>query len=290
MRPRASIATVVTTPALALLLAGALLLLSAPADATTVGYWRFEEGTADNVAAGAASILDETANNNDGSPVGNPVYRSEIPENPLSGTGAANALSLELDGSGDYVSIPHSASLDLSDGFTVEFWMKGNPSQPDNLYLVVDKSHGWVDATGWLFQGNSSTGQLGFGLGDGGGFPAVSSSGSLLDDVWHHVAGSYDSTDTGQELKFYIDGELEASGPAGGYATNTRPINIGASWGGGTPLRHFDGLVDEVRISDAVLVPGEFLLIPEPTTLSLLALGLASFGVAGRKRARGNSP
>ncbi len=238
------------------LLAGAVLSSALPAVASTVAYWRFEEGTVDTLASGADSIPDETANDNDGTPVGDPFYRSDVPVNPVTLTQAPNGLSLQLDGVGDYVSVGHSVSLDLADAFTVEFWMRGNPTQTDTLYLVIDKSHGWTDSTGWLFQGTTSSGTLGFGVGNGGAgitnFSLALSTTNLLDNSWHHVAGTFDSTASGEEIKLYIDGVLEGTAASGPMATNTRDINIGVSWHGVLPLnRFYNGYVDEVR-SDAV--------------------------------------
>ena len=46
--------------------------------------------------------------------------------------------------------------------------LKGIKNQPHSLFDVVDKSHGWVDSTGWTFQGDSSTGRLFFAVGAGG--------------------------------------------------------------------------------------------------------------------------
>lgn len=250
-----------------------LILVVGTAQAATVGYWRFEEGSSDTLAAGTNSILDQTANSNDGTPYGDPFYRIDVPANPVPLTGDTNSLSLELNGN-DYVSIPHSTSLDLTDAFTVEFWMKGSISQPSHLYLVIDKSHGWTDSTGWVFQGESSTGRLGFAVGNGGttynNFAGVGSITSLLDDTWHHIAGTFDSTDTGQEIKLYIDGVLDGTSASGPFATNTRNINIGASWGPGSFQRFFNGSVDEIRISDAVLTPSEFLIAPIPATFPLM--------------------
>lgn len=227
----------------------------------TVGYWRFEEGSVDAQAFGIDSILDETENGNDGTPNGDAFYRSDVPTDIVPLTGADNLHSLDLDGNG-YISIPRSPSLELTDQFTVEFWMKASSQQNDLYFLVVDKSHGFTDSTGWVFQGDG-TGRLGFGIGNGGSgaanFAGTLSSMSLLDDTWHHVAGTFDSTDSGQEIKLYIDGMLDATGASGPMATNTRDINIGAAWGGGSYTRFFNGSIDELRISDAVLGASEFL-------------------------------
>jgi hypothetical protein len=277
------------------LLIGAMLSSAGPAAAATVAYWRFEEGTVDTVASGAGSILDETANNNDGTPNVDPFYRGDVPANPVPRTQTGNGLSLGLDGSSDYVNVGHSASLDLTDGFTVEFWMKGSPSQSDSLYVVIDKSHGWVDSTGWVFQGSSSSGRLSFGVGNGGGgitnFSLADSTTDLLDFEWHHVAGTFDTTASGEEIKLYVDGVLEDTAVSGPMVTNTRDINIGMSWHGGPPLiRFFNGHVDEVRISNTVLEPTEFLNAPTsvpalgPLGLGLLVVLIACGPVAFRCR------
>jgi YVTN family beta-propeller protein len=242
----------------------------------TAGYWRFEEGTADVLASGTGSVLDETGNSNDGTPQGDAFYRDDVPEVAIPLTGAANALSLELDGT-SYVSIPHSPSLDLADQFTVEFWMKGS-TPPPGLYLVVDKSHGCTDSTGWVFEGDS-TGQLRFAVGNGGGgvvnFAGAASVDSLIDGDWHHIAGTFDMTDTGQEVKLYVDGLLEATAASGTMATNTRDVNIGAWACGGGFSRFFAGSIDELRISSEVLTPEEFLIaasVPSDTEPPVLSL------------------
>ena len=44
--------------------------------ATTVAWWRFEEGTPNTAASGAGSIVDSSVHLNHGTPFGEPVYRS----------------------------------------------------------------------------------------------------------------------------------------------------------------------------------------------------------------------
>jgi hypothetical protein len=76
-----------------------------------------------------------------------------------------------FDVDGDGVIIPNNNNLNVnSPGFTADFWMEGIKNQPDSLAAVFEKSHGFVDATGWAFQIDPTSGAMRFAVGDGGGF------------------------------------------------------------------------------------------------------------------------
>jgi len=153
---------------------------------------------------------------------------------------------LSLDGDGDYVSIPHSSSLNVLGNITVEVWFKMIETNPTDHWLVIDKSHGAIDSKGWVMQGEQ-TGELRWGSGNDSGFPLVGSKMKLADANWHHAAGVLD----GSEMKLYIDGLLNETGSLGGTpVTNIRAINIGAWWGEEEFHRFFTGTIDEVRIWD----------------------------------------
>jgi hypothetical protein len=163
------------------------------------------------------------------------------------------AGALSFDGVNDYVSIPHYDALQPAQ-ITVDAWIKGDPLQGGPLSLVVDKSHGFGDFTGWVFQIDGNSGSIYFHYGDGSDFPGVNSTSNVLDDDWHFVAAAVG----GGMMKLYVDGVLEDSDAYSGTpAGNTRPVNIGAAWGGGTFQRFFRGLIDEVEIYDRVLSADE---------------------------------
>jgi hypothetical protein len=136
--------------------------------------------------------------------------------------------------------------------------------------------HGFTDGTGWAMQGNSD-GAVTFFFGNGMGpapqnFIGVGTPFSMLDVHWHHLVGVY----TGFQLQMFLDGVLQKSittavVPAG----NNRDIELGRSWGGGSPTRYFNGLLDEVSYYDRALSAAEVLGLynagPAGKTLSSLA-------------------
>jgi serine/threonine protein kinase len=155
--------------------------------------------------------------------------------------------AFDFNGKDAYIQIPNNANLNPGAAFSVEFWVKANPSQPEDHFLVVDKSHGFVDATGWSFEGLTATGELGFGTYPA---PGVSTGVSILDNQWHHIAGVF----TGDSTQMYLDGLLRCMTPFKAkalLANNTRDLYFGRGYTRTT--RHFNGLLDEVCIYDRAL-------------------------------------
>lgn len=158
----------------------------------------------------------------------------------------------------DRVTAPHNANLNVqAPGFTADYWLKGSKNQPQSLAVVVEKSHGFVDSTGWFFQVESSTGKLTFGIGAGGSsisnFPIVTSVADLLDNNFHFITGTWD----GGTIRFYVDGTLQGTQALALPANNTRSLNIGFAAGAGTPQRFFRGVVDELEVFNRALSESE---------------------------------
>ena len=168
-------------------------------------------------------------------------------------------LAFNLDGFTGWVDVSNSATLNPTGPFSVECWEKGPTGQSSAQSLIVDKSHGFADGTGWAIQ-TSVPGAANFFYGIGGptgnptNFPYVSTSNSVLDGQWHHLAGVW----TGTELQIYDNGVLQQSMSQTTLpANNTRDVEIGRSWGGGTPTRFFTGLIDEVTFYNRALSSNE---------------------------------
>jgi hypothetical protein len=179
--------------------------------------------------------------------------------------------AFSLDGAGANIQVPDSDGFfNRTTPFSVEIWVKASPQQPEGQFVIVDKSHGFADGTGWGLQGNGN-GTVSFFFGKGGSsapasFPGTNTQTSLLDNRWHHLVGVYD----GSSVAIYQDGLLHGAvavtnAPVG----NNRNLSIGRSWGGGFPTRHFRGLIDEVSFYTNALSGAEI-------------AGLFNSGVAGK--------
>jgi len=214
-----------------------------------VGYWKFDEGSG-TVAA------DSSAYGNDGTLGGNPKWV----------TGQFGG-ALEFNGSGDYVEIPDSPSLSLTDEITVAAWTYMNANASGEMAIV--SKGGWA-ANDLPYELTETAGDVIFWqfYNDAGRDTCSPDSPSVAE--WHHIAATYD----GQIFKCYIDGELaEEWAYAGKMPQNTASVTIGRRSRGGT---FYNGMLDEVVIYNQALSEDDIPKIME--------------GVGGFGGARGPDP
>jgi len=82
-----------------------------------------------------------------------------------------------------------------------------------------------------------------------------------LDGKWHHVAFTFTAADN--SVRLYVDYVLSSLGYAGSALVyDASELRIGEGAGG----QAFDGWIDEVRISDQVLQPDQFMTLTAPTS------------------------
>lgn len=164
---------------------------------------------------------------------------------------------------------------------TVEAWAKSDTATWNSVGMLVSKRDAFImhpsGATGLSFYVHTgSFVPVSFDLASIPGF-------ALTD--WHQYVGVYDPTDTGQELKLYVDGLLRAvASTTGPLTASGQPVYIGYD---NLANRYFDGFIDEVAIFDYALsfaqIRGHWMeAVPEPGTCTLLALG--TLGLLRRRR------
>jgi hypothetical protein len=212
------------------ILASSALASSALArPAGLVAAYRFDEG--DGLIA-----ADMSGNGNDG---------------VLSGatwtTSARFGNALLFDGVDDSLTIADSPSLHLSGGMTLSAWVYPAAMQ-GSLGPVVQKEMG-----AYYLQAGSAEEALGPAGGGtfGGGDAHVPGLEAIPLNTWTYLAVTYD----GATLRLYVNGAEVSSVPqTGALEVNANPLQIGGSTYGS---EHFAGQIDEVRVYNRALSPGE---------------------------------
>ena len=215
------------------------LVMAAPVGANPdpglVGLWHFD-----------TDANDSTANHNDGTLMGNAYLTTGY---------FGNAVS--LDGSGDYVTVADSASLDISGAITVEAWVNVSSYTSGKVYTIAGK---WNDMDGnyracllaLSTKENGSPLPKFYISSNGTNFDSAVSPDSLSSGTWYHLAGTFD----GDVLKIYVDGVEKGSKDTTltSIVLNNQPLLIGGDRAGGAEGNgYFNGLIDEVRIWDEAL-------------------------------------
>src|SRR5262249_46366773 len=140
------------------------------------------------------------------------------------------------------IQVSNSADLEPASAVTVEAWVKGsNPGIPG--YLVGKGADGTTAASYALYTGGAGGPGLPFYGTTTTDVPiSPSADGSIWDNNWHHVAGTYD----GSHVRLYVDGvevgtPTAATGPIKYNLSTTNDLFLGSY---GVPGFNFTGALD----------------------------------------------
>src|SRR4051812_47267360 len=232
---------------------------------STVAYWRFEEGPANEAASVATgSIVDSSGHHFIGTAVKGPIYRTSVPASKVPQSNALDKFSLDFNGSNQRVAVPDNAAFALTESLTLEASINIRDVKVGQVRYILFRGD---DRPGldpyWLAVSKSAGGAVTVQ------FHVIGATGSdarltapITTGHWHNVAGTLDNA-TGK-MTLYLDNvavatkttTVRAFGPL--ISTKKPGIGIG-NVQSGSYSQYFNGLIDEVRISDTALLPNQLL-------------------------------
>lgn len=198
--------------------------------ATRIAHWKLDQAT--------GAVVDESGNH-DGANGG-----------CTRGVGGKFNDCFSFDGIDDKVTVPDDPALNFIDGqaFSVATWIKtGEANDHDG---IISK---YTAGAFYLLQQVKTTGQIKWFIRDAAlNSPTVTSPLGYIDDVWHHIVGTFDGTDT---VELFIDKDSKGTGVQAVEAINPA---IDLYFGVRAPgVRLFKGLIDEVWIFSGELTQEE---------------------------------
>lgn len=220
-------------------------------DANTVGFWHLEENS-----SAAAPLRDSSfLNIHPGTPTGTTVVDGKV--------GKARSFN----GTSDTVSIPNTALLDINGAgstATIELWFNPSTLSPTwqnllyknsgvtdcSLTSCSDRQYAiFIHNTGYIHAVSTSTNNIGVAATGN-----ASATGLIQVGKWHHAAVVIDSPNS--IMRTYLNGKEVATVAYSntGIRTGSGNVFLGAVAGNST---FFQGLIDEVRISNTARTPEE---------------------------------
>jgi hypothetical protein len=200
-------------------------------DSNYKGVWHLKE----NPSGTAPQMKDSTSYGNNGTSYGSMTSGDQVAGKIGSG------LDVEID---DYIGTANNGStLNVGQAFTLEAWVKRDTTGPKT---VMAKKYGSAYSFKLSF---TSSDVLRLDVYNGNSYNNVQGS-TITDTNWHYV-GAYSN---GTSLKLITDGVVHSNtGSKSGtipYDSNSLWMGVGI-WGG-NPVDYFDGIIDEVRVSNVV--------------------------------------
>ena len=201
-----------------------------------VGYWKLDETSTGD----GDFVEDSSGKENHGTFSGASASSTSVPR-PFK---FSNDRSVDFDGTTDFVSVAHSASLNNLFTGTISAWIywegagrEGVVRKGDDAYeyeLVLD-----ITSDKLFLAVNLATTEI-----------AAYSDAAIPNNQWVHVAGSWDNNKVGWVYVAGVQQSTSSTG-AGANVSNTEALDLG-NWDRGES-REFDGKIDEVRIYNRAL-------------------------------------
>lgn len=165
-------------------------------------------------------------------------------------TTGKNGGALSFDGVNDYVTVADASALDLTNGMTLEAWLR--PTGQDSTWRTVVTKETSGNLTYGLFSNSDTSRPAGITtIGNQYTQSIVRGPTAVSANAWTHIATTYN----GSRLKLFVNGSQVASQVVSGSMVNSsQPLKIG---GNAVWPEWFSGQIDDLRIYNRALSASE---------------------------------
>src|SRR5438105_6130918 len=155
--------------------------------------------------------------------------------------------ALSFNGSSSLVTVADAASLDLTNGMTLEAWLYPTALSGWRTAILKRTTSGLA----YSLYAHNNVPQPATTINVGGSDVSATGPSALPLNSWSHLAATYDGT----TMRIYVNGaQVGTFAVSGSITTSTGQLSIGGNnvWG-----EYFSGLIDEVRVYNRALSAAE---------------------------------
>ncbi len=200
------------------------------------GWWRLGDSA-------GTTAKDKASGNHDG------TYQSSPALNTLGGLRGDVNGAVVLNGSSQYVRVPHGTWANITGNLTLEAWVRPDASAANQT--IVAKSN-TQNTTAYGLRLKNLTQVEYYHGSTSGGWKTVTGTYAFTPGTWYHVAVRRN----GDSADIYVNGLLVVSDQWASMfppATNSTDLTIGASLASGSAAEYFNGAIQDVLIYNQAL-------------------------------------
>lgn len=198
-----------------------------------VGWWKLDNNTLDSSGFGNTGTVNNSINTT--GKIGNAMF---------------------FDGDNDFI-VTASMGLSVNESYSLSAWIKiAGPNKPGQAVMTIVGSSDTTRAEFDVLSGSNRLSIWGRNAANTG-YYGLTSDVNLLNNVWYHVIGLYNSAD--DKYYLYINGNLDKSATATGHMATAGNLAIGTmdTGDGETYQRDFNGSIDNVKFFKRALNQSE---------------------------------
>lgn len=215
-----------------------------------IAHWNFNEKSPGATASAAENaVMDSTGNGHHLTAAGNPLPQYVV---GAANFGSSSALKFTSGNDSLYTPQIDAFNFGTNDSFTIEAVIRISPGA-NFTGNIIGRDWG-SNLPSWWFRIESGAPRFLIAQ-NGGPEPNVTSTVSVNDGNWHHVAATRDAAN--KKLRVYVDYMLagESTDTTSLPLTNAQNLVVCAF---NNDARQFEGEIDWIRISSTALTPSDF--------------------------------